>query len=148
MPPRTALRLALALAPLLASAGCAHRRGSGAGAAELKASAERYHRLLRWGGPRPALQLVAPELRAQALRSAVEHRDEEDLKVIDYELVDAQVDGDRATVLSKITWHRLPSVTARTDAVTLEFVARGGDWFIRRIEGGPSPLATPEAGGP
>lgn len=147
MPFRHALRLGWTLALLLAGA-CAHPGARGPGLAELKVSAERYHRLLRWGDLRSALQVVDPELRAKALRSSVERKDDEDLKVMDYELVDAQVTGERAKVLSKITWHRLPSVTARTDAVAFEFVARDGAWYIRSIEGGPAPLAAPAPGNP
>ncbi len=135
--------LAFALASLLAAAGCAHSGSRSPGLSDLKSTAERYHRLLRWGDVRASLQIVAPELRAKALRSSVERKDDEDLKVIDYEMVDAQVDGERAKVLSKITWHRLPSVTARTDAVSFELVARDGAWYIRSIDGGPVPLAAP-----
>jgi len=132
---------ALALASLLLCAGCAHGRKSKGGVDGLKAAAERFHQLARWGDLRSAFQLVTPEQRLKALKEALDRKDDDNLKVLDYELEDAQVDGARATVLSKITWQRLPSVSAKTDAVTFEFVDREGVWFIDGIEGGPLPLA-------
>ena len=132
--------LAPALSLLLLCSACAHASKSKGGVSGLKAAAERFHQLVRWGDLRSAFQLVAPEQRPQALKEALDRKDEDNLKVLDYELEEARVDGARATVLSKITWQRLPSMSVKTDAVTFEFVDRQGVWYIDLIEGGPLPL--------
>jgi len=125
--------------------GCATPKPRGADGEGLRAAAERFHRLVRWGDLRSAFQGLVPQQRLRAMKEALERKDDEALKVLDYDIVDARNDGDHAVVLSKISWHRLPSTVVRTDAVTLDFVARDGAWLIRAIEGGPLPLPAPAA---
>jgi hypothetical protein len=74
------------------------------------------------------------------LKRALDDRDDDNLRVLDYELQDAQISGTRATVVSKMSWHRLPSITARSQGVTTVWESRDGVWFVVSIDGGPLPL--------
>lgn len=124
--------------------GCGHARPvPQPNLSSLRKSAESYHRMLRWGDLRSAAGLVAEERRAEVLADSL--ADEDRLKVTEYELVDAQAQGQRASVLSKVTWHRLPSTTLRSDPVTTRWEARAGRWVIVAIEGGPLPLLSAAA---
>jgi hypothetical protein len=106
----------------------------------LRFSAEEFHRFVRWGDMNGASRFLAPEQRLVFLKGVLDRRDEELLKVTDYELEDAQVSAGKAVVLSKITWYRLPSVTTTTEAMVLNFEERNGAWAIVAISGGPVPL--------
>ncbi len=140
--------LGLALPLFLLCAGCSHAQKAKGGVDGLKAAAERFHQLVRWGDLRSALQLVTPEQRLEALKDVLDRKDDDNLKVLDYELEDARIDGSRAMVLSKISWQRLPSMSVKTDAVTFEFIDRDGVWYIDSIEGGPLPVAAKKHPGP
>jgi hypothetical protein len=137
VPRRIALLLLAAAALAYAgAAGCAHKPRSG-GADALRAASERFHLLLRWGDVRGAIQFVVPERRLALLKAALDAKDEESLRVTEYELEDAQFSDEKATVLSKITWYRIPSVVTRSEAVVTHWVSRDGAWMIEAIEGGP-----------
>ena len=62
-------------------------------------------------------------------------------KVIDCELEHVQYVPDGAVVLARVVWHRLPSVTAQSEVVSLHFEDAEGQWLIGAVEGGPLPVA-------
>ena len=137
-------RLAVLLVVAL-GLGCAHQRAA-ASADSLKTSQESFFRFLRWTVLRDASQILVPESQHDWLEKALDAKDEDNLKVIDYELDDLQLhDKGTATTVTRITWHRLPSVTTKNDRVTAEWVERGGTWYVKSIKNGPLPLeAAPE----
>jgi len=146
------LRTVLGIVLVVQFSGClAHlAKPKPADLTALKSANETYLKMVRWNDLRGAAQLVAPERRIDFLKPIIEAKEDENLKVLEYEVEDAQADGDKATVLDKLIWHRLPSVTTKTDAVTTRWEARGSTWFIVAIEGGPLTLEkaapTPAAG--
>lgn len=138
------LLLALAVGPLVGvSGGCVHKKVRPS-VETLRSSAETFHRMLRWGEIRAAAQFVAPTRRTEYLRKVIDAKDEQTLKVNEYELEDAQMAGDHAVVVSSISWYRLPSVTNTTEAMVVQWVHRDSVWFIESIEGGPIPLPPKE----
>lgn len=124
--------------------GCAHRKPI-ADLQSLRTASDTFFRFLRWGDLRGASQLIVPESQKGWLDRALAARDDENLKVTDVEADDLRFLGSAAggTGVSKVTWHRLPSITTRTERVTVEWVEREGIWFIFSVQGGPLPLAAP-----
>lgn len=122
-----------------ALAGCAHRAPRPS-SAMLREGAENFHKYLRWGDPRAAARFVEPDQRLRFLEKALEVTKDEQLQITDYEIQDAQVRPSRATVLSTMTWYRLPSLSTHTETMVLEWVERDGGWWIASIRGGPVPL--------
>ncbi len=114
----------------------------------LRQAAENFHKLVRWNDLRGAAQMIAEERRMDFLKMTINEKDDELLKVIEYDIEDAQVKPETATVIAKVIWHRLPSVTTKTEAITTEWEARGSTWFIVSIDGGPLPLAKSAAPAP
>src|SRR5437868_3482545 len=112
MAPHTALALALALA----LASCAHVPKSG-GIETLKPAADTFHQRIRWRDYRGAAELLVPERREAFGKARAEKHDDKDLTISDYQLEDARLfgDGDRALVVSRISWVRLPSVSENSD---------------------------------
>jgi hypothetical protein len=141
---RTAVAaLAFALLP-----GCLHAQKKKADVEALREATETFHKLARWSDLKSTARFLAPELRIDFLKAVIDRNDDETLKITDYELEDAQIGEDTATVLSKITWHRLPSVTTKTEAMALVWEDREGVWVVTAIEGGPFPIeAKPKPGG-
>ncbi|MGA9525134.1 MAG: hypothetical protein WBV82_26980 [Myxococcaceae bacterium] len=66
-------------------------------------------------------------------------KDDRDLHIADYELTELTLsaDGLEARVVSRLSWHRLPSLSQHDDTVVSEFVWRDGAWFLSRQTGGP-----------
>ena len=147
----TLVRTALALLAFVLLPGCIHRQQVGS-LETLKTASEKFHQTLRWNDVRSAAQLVAPERRSEFLKARLTAKDDEDLKITEYELEDAvkippppPVKGvtpptPTANVISKITWYRVPSVTTKTDVVTTLWEDRDGTWVLVEIEGGPVAL--------
>jgi hypothetical protein len=107
---------------------------------ELKPTIEAFHQRARWKDFRGAADFIVPERRASYLKSRLKTDDERDLFITDYELEDAKVSADgTAEVVSKMTWYRLPSASAKTTVVTSIFVWRDGRWWLERQEDGPFP---------
>jgi len=133
----------LSFAVLLAAsaAGCAHLKAT-ANAEALQKATDTFFRFQRWGPDlRGAAQIVLPEAQKEWLDKALDSKDDENLKVIEADLDDLKMNPDgTATTVTKVTWHRLPSVTTRTDRVTVEWVDRDGTWFAAAVTGGPLPL--------
>jgi len=51
-----------------------------------------------------------------------------------------QVSDDKASVRSKVSWYREPSITIKTETMTVLWEQKGGGWWIVAIVGGPLPL--------
>ncbi|MBI3184617.1 MAG: hypothetical protein HYZ28_20975 [Myxococcales bacterium] len=109
----------------------------------MRPAAETFHQRIRWRDFRGAAELIVEE-RRQAFESESRAKDDErNLTVTDYRLEDARVsdDGQKATVVSRISWLRLPSVSEQSEMVTSEYVFRDGAWLLERQQGGPFALA-------
>jgi hypothetical protein len=106
---------------------------------ELKPAAEKFHERIRWKDFRGAAELVVPELRMRFVRSRLASNDEKDLFITDFQLEDAQVAANRleASVVSRISWYRLPSTTEKSEIVTSLLVWREGQWLVERQDAGP-----------
>jgi hypothetical protein len=134
---------------VFALSACAHLRGEGDVEA-LKPAVEAFHQALRWKDFRGAADRLVPERRAAFLKARLKNEDERDLFVTDFQLEDAQIAPDRksATVVSKLSWYRLPDSTQRTAVVTSQLVWRDEAWLVDSQDDGPfvSELApTPRA---
>jgi hypothetical protein len=104
----------------------------------LKPAAETFHQRVRWKDFRGAAELVVPERRKAFEDARKRQHDDRDLEIMDYELEDARLlDRDRAVVVSKLSWSRLPSLTVNTDVVSSEFIWLDGVWFLTRQDAGP-----------
>lgn len=127
----------LALLLALALSGCAH--SPEAKLETLQPIVEGFHKSIRWKDYRGAARIIVPERREAFEDARRELKDEEDLSITDYELEDVRLseDGQRATVISRVQWMRLPSASAKTATVKSEFVYRDGTWLLERQLGGP-----------
>lgn len=127
----------LALIALSLSA-CAHGpRSSGADGAHKVA--DLFHHRVRWKDFGGAALLVVPEKREAFEQARQLLKDERDLTVADYQLDEIQVSPDQlsARLVSRVSWYRLPSVSAHEDTVVTELVWHEGAWLIARQTGGP-----------
>ena len=132
------LALLLCLLPVLGG-GCAHTQPSSSGMEGLRPVVEDFHKQVRWGEFRAAARYIVPERRADFERARREKNDARDLSVTDYEIDEATLsaDGMRATIISRIQWMRLPSMSATTSTVTSEFTYVDGAWLLERQSDGP-----------
>jgi hypothetical protein len=131
----------------LAVPSCAHRAPV-ATREGLRSAAESFHRMLRWGDLRGAAQAVTAGRRAEFLGDALRGKADENVKIIDYEILDAELRVGGATVLARVSWHRLPSVVTEGEPVKTEWEDQGGTWFITAIAGGPFALAPAKPAAP
>jgi len=106
---------------------------------DVKAAAEAFHRRVRWKDFQSASDLVVPERRAAFLAAREAQRDERDLTIADYELLELRVEPDsgRAEVVSRMSWFRMPNLSEHTDTVITELVPAGTGWLIARQNKGP-----------
>ena len=132
------LALLLCLLPVLGG-GCAHTKPTSSGLEGLKPAVEDFHKQVRWGEFRAAARYVVAERRADFERARREKNDARDLSITDYEIDEATLAADtmHATVISRIQWMRLPSMSAKTSTVTSEWVYVGGAWLLERQSDGP-----------
>ncbi len=132
------LALSLCLLPLLGG-GCAHTKPSSTGLEGLRPAVEDFHKQVRWGEYRAAARYLVPERRPDFERARREKNDARDLSITDYEIDEASLseDGMRATVISRIQWMRLPSMSATTSTVTSEWTYVNGAWLLERQSDGP-----------
>lgn len=121
------------------SASCAHSPDKPPGIEALKPAATTFHQRLRWGDYRGAAELIVEERRDPFLAARTASNDEKDLEITEYELEDARLapDGLTATVLSKVSWMRLPSVTVEEKLMRTAFEWRAKSWFVVSVENGP-----------
>lgn len=108
---------------------------------DLREASESFSRRLRWGDYKGISQFLVPEQRLNYVKGILDRGDDEVLKVIDCELEHVQYHPDGAIVLARVVWHRLPSVTAQSEIVSIHFEDRDGLWLIGAIDDGPLPLA-------
>ena len=125
---------------LLHVVGC---HEGGATQAKLKSTYEDFELKARWSESAAVAQLLVPERRDQFL--AARARDGSDLNITDIELVNVKPgdDGQRATVTSRWRWFRLPSTSERVQEAKAVWVARGGEWLLESMQGGPYPDLAP-----
>jgi hypothetical protein len=116
---------------------CAHSTANRLEA--LRRSADTFHQRARWRDFRGAAELIILERRLAFERARSQGHDDRDLTVTDYQLEDARLtpDSQRAIVVSRLNWVRLPSVTEETALITTEWVWRDGTWFVARQDAGP-----------
>lgn len=147
MHPRRLAAIFILLA--LGSVGCAHYKPK-ATLASLRSASDTFFRYLRWNDLRGAAQMLVAESQQAWLDGALDAKDDENLKVTDCELDDLRIaEPGKAVGEAKVTWHRLPSVTTRTDRVVVHWVDRDGSWFVSSVKSGPLPLVAapvPDAG--
>jgi len=131
--------------PLLAWAllgvGCA---STGATLTTLKSTYDEFSDRVRWADDfGAAAQLVVPERRGAFL--AARTHEAKDLSISEIELLDVKQseDGQQATVFSRYQWVRLPSTSQQVANVKSVWVARGNEWFLATMEGGPFPELAP-----
>lgn len=105
----------------------------------LKPSAEAFHQRVRFKDFRGAAELLVPERRSTFVRARERDNDERDLFFTDYDLEEAKVAPDlsQASIVSKLSWYRLPSTTEQRATVTSRFVWRQGRWLLESQEDGP-----------
>lgn len=131
--------LALLFATLVVS-GCARSAlRTDADPQAVKTAADTFHRRTRWKDFTSASTLIVADRRQAFLDAREAKRDERDLTISDYELLELRLDpnGERAEVVSRITWFRLPSLSENSDTVVSELVREGSTWFIARQSRGP-----------
>ena len=136
-PPRTLALLLLALS----LNGCAHNPFDPG--PNLKTDAEDFEKALRFQDYAGAATLVVPARRQAFL--AARRKEGTDLEVTDMEVIDAQMtpDGKQATVVSRMRWVRLPSVSEVTAEVHASWVLVGNGWLLVSMVGGPFPELAP-----
>jgi hypothetical protein len=133
------MRLIVPLLLLALSGGaCAHTTQS-TGLEGLRPVVEDFHQRVRWKDFRGAAKYLVPESREVFLRARAEHRDDRDLSITDFEILDVQLapDGMRAIVVTRMQWMRLPSPSEQTATVTSEYVFRDKAWLLERMDEGP-----------
>jgi hypothetical protein len=124
---------------LFALAACATLRNK-PDVDELKPTIEAFHQRARWKDFRGAADLIVPERRTSYVKARMKTDDERDLFITDYELEDARISTEGvAEVVTKLSWYRLPSVSAKTAVVSSVFVWREGKWWLESQDDGPFP---------
>ena len=125
---------------LLGVVGC---HEGGATQAKLKSTYEDFEQKARWGESAAVAQLLIPERRSQFL--AARASDGKDLNITDVELMDVTPsdDGSHATVTSRWRWFKLPSTSEQVSESKAVWVARGGEWLLESMRGGPYPDLAP-----
>ena len=125
----------VAVVVLLALCGCA---GGQRARSELEEANDSFARSFRWGDLRSLSQRIVPERQQEFLRLAA--RQEDDLKVTDYELQDVQAGSDKAVVQSRVTWYRQSTLVTKSELMAVLWERKGNTWMIGSIMGGPLPL--------
>ena len=122
------------LALVLLEVGC---HAGAPTASALKSTYEEFEQRARWSDAPAVSMMLGPERRSGFL--AARARDQADVSISDIELQDVKSapDGQTAWVTSQWRWIRLPSTTERVEIVRSTWVARGGDWLLESLEGGP-----------
>jgi len=132
---------------LLLAAGCAS--GPGRNAEQLALAARDYHDALQFGDFQVIARYLPTEVRTEFLARAFGVQ--KSLSVLEFTAIGTEMseDGDRARMVTRLSWYELPSTVVKTENVFLQWkrvgggVARDGSWTIESIEGGPLPVAAP-----
>ncbi|MCC6333015.1 MAG: hypothetical protein IT380_03385 [Myxococcales bacterium] len=122
----------------LAAGACATLSGKG-DPEEIKPAIESFHQALRWKDYRGAADRLVPERRAAFIKARLKNEDERDLFITDFQLEDAVVAADQmsATVVSKLSWYRLPDGTEKKAVITTSMVWRDSAWLVESQDEGP-----------
>lgn len=112
---------------------------------QLKPTIEGFHKAVRWKDYRQASDLLVPELRTVFTKERLKLDDDKNLTITEYELEDARVasDGMSASVVSKVSWFRLPDTTVKSATPTSQFVWREAHWLLESMDEGPFPELKP-----
>lgn len=112
---------------------------------QLKPTIEGFHKAVRWKDYRQASDLLVPELRTEFTKQRLKLNDDQNLTITEYDLEDARVapDGMRASVVSKVSWFRLPDTTVKSATPTSQFVWREAHWLLESMDEGPFPELKP-----
>jgi hypothetical protein len=126
------------LAWLALLCGCAHQVHASRLEAARKAG-ELFHHRARWKDYGGAALLLVPERRKEFDRARREWQDDRDLTLSDFQLEEVTLsdDLDRARMVSRMSWMRLPSTTEHTATVISVLEFRQGSWLIASQVGGP-----------
>lgn len=105
----------------------------------LKPTVEAFHKGIRWKDFRASAELIVPERRGSFLKARSKINDDRDLTISDFSQDDATVAPDlqSATVVSKMSWFRLPNNSEQTATVTSVFVWRQSQWMLESQDDGP-----------
>ncbi len=128
-------RACLAIFSLMLAA-CAHDKGD---PELIKPTVEKFHQRARWKDFRGAAELIVEERQAAFIKARLKLDDDRDLFITNFDLEDAKVAPDlmSATVVSKISWYRMPSNVEKTAVVTSVFVWRNEAWILESQDDGP-----------
>lgn len=140
----------LSLVCLLALVGCS--TGAARSTEALALAARDYHDALLYGDFQVIATYLTPAARADFLARA--YGMEKRLSVLEFTPIgtDLHPDGDRARMVTRLSWYELPSTVVQTENVFLfwkrvgQGIGSEGRWMIERIEGGPLPVEPPEDG--
>ena len=133
---------------LAAAAGCAS--GPNRNTEQLALAARDYHDALQFGDFQVIARYLAPEARTDYLARAFGLQ--KSLSVLEFTPIATEMnaDGDRARMVTRLSWYELPSTVVKTENVFIEWkrvgggVATDGTWTIESVEGGPLPVTAPE----
>ncbi|MEW5740182.1 MAG: hypothetical protein AB1938_14720 [Myxococcota bacterium] len=130
--------LACLIVSSLAASACATLSGKGDTEA-IKPAIEAFHQALRWKDFRAAADRLVPERRAAFIKARLKNEDDRDLFITDFQLEDAVVAGDQlsATVVSKLSWYRLPDSVEHKAVITTAMVWRDSAWLVESQDEGP-----------
>jgi hypothetical protein len=142
------LRTLASVLLVLAATGCAS--GPNRNTEQLGLAARDYHDALQFGDFQVIARYLPPEARTEFLARAFGM--EKSLSVLEFTPIgtDMNEDGDRAHMVTRLSWYELPSTVVKTENVFIDWkrvgggVATDGTWTIESIEGGPLPVAAPE----
>lgn len=128
-------RACLAIFSLMLAA-CAHDKGD---PELIKPAVEKFHQRARWKDFRGAAELIVEERQAAFIKARLKLDDDRDLFITNFDLEDAKIAPDMmsATVVSKISWYRMPSNVEKTAVVTSVFVWRNEAWILESQDDGP-----------
>ncbi len=107
---------------------------------DLDHAVDLYWKAVHWQDALAGSALVAPDARSDWLKTR--DKQERNLNVTSYEIQGEKIDrgGDAATVLVKMTWYLLPSLTEQNDLVQQRWVLISGHWLVGSEKGGPLPF--------
>ncbi|HXX29837.1 MAG TPA: hypothetical protein VEJ89_03900 [Myxococcaceae bacterium] len=136
------LLLSTGVLSLALAASCSHGI-FGPGPDQLRSSSEDFEKSLRFQDYGGAAALVAPARRSAFL--AARRKEANDLTITDMEVIDVQMgsDGQKAMVLSRMRWVKLPSVSEVSAEVQANWQVMGTSWYLVSLAGGPFPELAP-----
>ena len=110
---------------------------------QLRSASEDFEKSLRFQDYGGAAQFVVPARRSAFV--AARRKEANDLTITDMEVIDVQMapDGQKAIVLSRMRWVKLPSVTEVTGEVQARWEILNNGWLLVSLAGSPFPELAP-----